>query len=215
MPDPVISVDNLRNYNTLAGYCLTRNPQGLLDEIILNSQHIIKVTREDGKEHWVWEFGEGPLTETILHEDIHLKQQNYGEYPIKLDNIYHNLEFVQWANQVGIWPELGDGHHTKQATEPLLSFMERHLIEYKMIEELPSDLKGDWFRWWLDKMGKGRKGRSSLHNWVCPECHLHARMGIKGNPEIIHHPCSEKKGEKVFFVRAETIAQGMLGMKKD
>jgi hypothetical protein len=39
-------------------------------------------------------------------------------------------------------------------------------------------------------------------------------MGIKGNPEIIHYPCSEKKGEVVFFVRAETLAQGMLGLKE-
>lgn len=33
-------------------------------------------------------------------------------------------------------------------------------------------------------------------------------MGIKGDPRIIHEPCSEKKGELVFFVRAV----GMLGM---
>jgi hypothetical protein len=38
------------------------------------------------------------------------------------------------------------------------------------------------------------------------------RIGIKGNPEIVHDPCSEKKGEKVFFVRADTLAQSLLGI---
>ena len=33
LPDPVISFANLRNFNTLAAYRLTRNPQGLLYEI--------------------------------------------------------------------------------------------------------------------------------------------------------------------------------------
>jgi hypothetical protein len=43
LPDPVISFENLRNYNTLAAYRLTRNPQGLLYEIIMNTQHYQRV----------------------------------------------------------------------------------------------------------------------------------------------------------------------------
>jgi|SRR3990167_230067 len=53
---------------------------------------------------------------------------------------------------------------------------------------------------------------TELTKWQCPGCGLNARMGIKGNPEIIHHPCSIEKGEPVFFVRADTLAQGLLGV---
>lgn len=63
----------------------------------------------------------------------------------------------------------------------------------------------DWF-----EIGKKEKGVSTLTKWTCPECGLNLRVGIKGNPEVIHHPCSEKKGELVFFVRASA----MLGLVK-
>jgi len=67
------------------------------------------------------------------------------------------------------------------------------------LNTLSPELDIDWFKWFMDQMGKGRKGRSSLHKWTCPECRLNVRIGIKGNPEIVHEPCSEKKGEKVFL----------------
>jgi hypothetical protein len=39
VPDPVISFDNLRQSRTLAAYTLNRNPQGLLHEVIFNTEH--------------------------------------------------------------------------------------------------------------------------------------------------------------------------------
>jgi hypothetical protein len=67
------------------------------------------------------------------------------------------------------------------------------------------------FKWLLKFWAKDREGPSTLNKWECPECHMKVRIGIKGNPEIIHHPCLDKKGEPVFFVRSETLAQAMLG----
>lgn len=64
----------------------------------------------------------------------------------------------------------------------------------------------DWFKWLLKFMGKSRQGTSTLHKWTCPECGLNARIGIKGDPEIVHEPCSQIKGEKVFFVRADGLS---------
>jgi hypothetical protein len=52
LPDPVISFENLRNYNTLATYTLVRNPQGLLYEITFNTEHYLA---EEKKRDW--EFG--------------------------------------------------------------------------------------------------------------------------------------------------------------
>src|SRR4030066_414812 len=56
MPDPIISFENLRNYNTLAAYTLIRNPQGLNYEITMNSQHYKET---EGKMQW--EFGRWAL----------------------------------------------------------------------------------------------------------------------------------------------------------
>jgi hypothetical protein len=79
-------------------------------------------------------------------------------------------------------------------------------VQLPDLTQQPGDLDLDWFKWLLDYMGKSRKGTSTLHKWTCPECGLNARFGIKGNPEIIHEPCSEKKGEKVFLVQADGLS---------
>ena len=82
-----------------------------------------------------------------------------------------------------------------------------------MAEPVPAGV--DWFKFWADLAGKGKRGTSSLTKYECPECGLKVRIGIKSDPEIIHEPCSIKKAEKVFFVRADTLAQAMLGVSKD
>ncbi len=87
-------------------------------------------------------------------------------------------------------------------------------IEPPNLEQKPDDTNIDWFKWLLDYLGKERKGTSTLTKWECPVCGLKVRIGIKGNPEIIHDPCSIKKGEKVFFVRADNLAQAMLGISQ-
>src|SRR5690349_5610508 len=49
MPDPVISFENLRNNKTLATYTISRNAQGLLDEITFNTAHY---GQKEGKSIW-------------------------------------------------------------------------------------------------------------------------------------------------------------------
>jgi hypothetical protein len=208
LPDPVISFDNLRNLNTLAAYTLVRNPQGLLYEITFNAEHYI-----DGGGKKVWRFGKWAQLETLLHEQIHLWQQNFGKDPVKPGRPYHNKEFVEKCESLGLHPKIGIGCHIQLADGSFEILMKEMGIERPQdLPTLPEDLRIDWFKWFLDLLDKKPRGRSSLSKWTCPECGLNARIGIKGNPELIHHPCSEKKGEPVFFVRADTIAQGMLGM---
>jgi len=204
LPDPVISFANLRNKNTLAAYTLVRNPQGLLFEITMNTEHYVNEP-QDEKTRKMWSFGKWAQMETLLHEQVHLWQQNFGEDPVKPGRPYHNKEFVFKCESLGLHPMPGVGCHTKLADAPFSLLMKELGIQPPDLTETPEDLNIDWYKWFLDKQGKGRKGTSSLHKWTCPECGLNARMGIKGNPEIVHEPCSKKKGEKVFFVQADGL----------
>ena len=197
LPDPVISFDNLRNVRTLAAYTLHRNPQGLLDEITFNTRHYVE--EENNK---VWIFGKWAQLETLLHEQVHLWQQNFGENPVERGKSPHNKEFVDKCESSGLHPMPDRGCHIAVADGVFAQMMKEMGIERPDMPptlDLPPNL--DWFKFIIDLMGKSPKGQSSLHRWTCPECGLNARLGIKGDPELIHHPCSEKLGRKVFFVK--------------
>ncbi len=189
LPDPVISFENLRNQNTLAAYTLARNPQGLLFEITMNTQHYIVNTKDPGQ--IVWQFGKWAQLETLLHEQIHLWQQNYGKHPYKPGSETHNKEFVEKCNSLGLHPKLGPGYHVHLATEPFSLIMKELGNNPPNLFKKPKDWDKDWFEWWLEFWGKKRKGKSTLKKWVCPNCDLKVRIGIKGNPELTHNPCGE------------------------
>jgi len=201
LPDPVISFANLRNVNTLAAYRLTRNPQGLLYEITINVEHYV----QEG-EKIVWRFGKWAQMETLLHEQMHLWQQNFGADPIKPGKAYHNREFVDKCESLGLHPKLGEGYHLKVADGPFAVLMKELGVEPPDLSQKPPDIDWDWFKWLLDYFGKKPKGKSSLTKWECPECGLNVRMGIKGNPELRHDPCEKKTGHSVFLIRSDGSA---------
>lgn len=204
VPDPVISFENLRNNNTLAAYTLARNPQGLLHEITFNTAHY---QLEDDRR--IWKYGRWAQLETLLHEMLHLKQQKYGKDPYSGGKVTHNKEFAAIAKDLGlnVTPNIGSHFAVADEGSPFAILMKELGIDRPADVVRASNEKADWF-----EVGKKRKGVSSLHNWVCPECGIHARIGVKDNPEIIHAPCSARKGETVYFVRADTLAQAMLGV---
>ncbi len=101
LPDPIIAFENLRNYNTLAAFRLFRNPQGMNNEIILNSQHYIK---EDDK--IVWEYGRWAQLETLLHEMIHEWQQVFGKNPVQPKRVYHTRSMSTKLNPWAYIPSL-------------------------------------------------------------------------------------------------------------
>lgn len=212
LPDPVISFSNLRNRNTLAAYTLVRNPQGLLFEITMNTEHYLDEA-QDVIVKKAWSFGRWAQMETLLHEQVHLWQQNFGADPVKPGRPYHNREFVLKCESLGLHPMLGAGCHTRLADGPFALLMKELGIQPPDLTQQPADLDLDWFKWLLDHLGKSRKGTSTLRKWTCPECGLNARFGIKGNPEIIHEPCSQKKGEKVFFVQADGLTHTIFESK--
>ena len=97
----------------------------------------------------------------------------------------------------------GIGCHTRLADGTFALLMKELGVAPPILEENPDDLDIDWFKWFLDTLGKSRKNTSTLHKWTCPECGLNARIGITGNPEIRHEPCEQKTGHPVFFVQAD------------
>jgi len=202
LPDPVISFRNLRNRNTLAAYTLVRNPQGLLYEITMNTQQY-KTEFKDGNETRCWQFGKWAQLETLLHEQIHLWQQNFGKHPVKPGKVYHNKEFVEKCESLGLHPKLGVGCHTKLADGPFSILMRELGITPPDLQKQMKELGKDWFFQWLESQDKRRKGKSTLNKWSCPVCGLNARIGIKGNPELRHDPCEKKTGHPVFFVQPE------------
>lgn len=201
LPDPIIGVENLRNYKVLAEYLLNRDSVGLSFRINFNEEHYID---EDGKK--VWRFGRWAQLETLLHEYIHGWQQRFGGDPFKSgkSKSTHNKEFVDKCESLGLHPIPEVGCHTAVADEPFSILMKEWGIERP--ENVPmDDRKIDWFKILIDLQGKGRTGTSSLTKWTCPECGMNVRMGIKGNPELVHEPCSVNKGEKVFLVKADGL----------
>ena len=203
LPDPVISFENLRNKKTLATYTLHRNPQGLLDEITFNTAHY-----KEGEGNKVWAWGKWAQLETLLHEQVHLWQQNFGEHPVKPGKVSHNKEFIEKCESLGLHPLPVVGCHIAVADGVFAKLMEEMGIERP--NDVPREDTTEW-----TKTGGNRKdwfrpeperGRSTLHKWECPDCGMRIRVGIGGDPRLIHDVCSEIKGEKVFFVRHDGLS---------
>lgn len=191
LPDPVISFSNQRNYRVLASYSMVRNPQGLLDEITFNTRQYDYVNKEDETDNRItWIYGRWAQLETLLHEQVHLWQQNYGDNPIKVGRPYHNKEFVTKCNSLGLYPKPGLGYHIKVADGLFENLMGELGIEKPDPMTVPDgSKKANWFVGILKDNDKRKRGTSTLNKWICPSCDLKVRLGIKGNPELIHTPC--------------------------
>jgi hypothetical protein len=196
LPNPVISFDDLRNQKTLAAFTLHRNPQGLLDEITFNTTHY---EEQDGKK--VWKFGRWAQLETLLHEQVHLWQQNFGKHPVKPERVTHNKEFIDKCESLGLHPLPVIGAHYAVADGVFAKLMgELGIPRPDDVPRMEGKAKRrDWFR------PSPEKGRSTLHKWICPDCGLSVRIGINSDPRLIHDVCSEIKGEKVFLVKHDGL----------
>jgi hypothetical protein len=193
LPDPVISFDDLRNKKTLAAYTLHRNPQGLLDEITFNTAHYAE---EEGK--MVWGFGRWAQLETLLHEQVHLWQENFANKH-KLGRVAHDKVFVAKCESLGLHPLPVVGCHMQVADGVFAQLMEE--LGLPRPDDVPrvKEEKMDWFR------PEKERGRSTLHKWECPDCGLKVRIGISGDPMLVHDACSEIRGEKVFLVQHDGL----------
>lgn len=156
LPNPVIGFDKMR-VETLAAYTLNRNNHGLLFEINFNTVHMVE--NEIGELNW--RFGQWGMLETLLHEMIHLKQQNFGKTPYKGGSNTHNAEFVKMAESFGLHPKPISGCHIKPASEPFTILMKEYGIVMPPVNEEAT--KGNWFSFPKETP----KGRSTLSLWEC------------------------------------------------
>ena len=188
LPDPVISFESL-NVKALAGYTVHRNPQGLLDEITFNTQHygMIEGVRK-------WRHGEWAKYETLLHEQVHLWQQNFGEHPYKSGRNTHNAEFIAKCESLGLHPLPVKGYHIAPADGVFANLMTELGIKRPQAEPLPSEkTKTDWFRL------RPETGRSTLLKYHCA-CGENIRVGRKDWPGAVCKACGT---EYVLFERAQ------------
>ena len=205
VPAPLIAFDDLRNHRVLACYDLFPDEYGLMYKITFNTEQY-----SDG----AWRYGRYAQCETELHEMIHTWQQHgRGNHPYKGGRETHNLEFVTKCKELGLNSTRGIGVHfaPPDPDSPFDILMKELFIRPP---EGSDEIEAGRINWFIviDKRKTGgHTGKSSLSKWTCPECGINARMGIKGDPRIIHAPCSEKRGEPVFFVQAVA----MLGMKQE
>ncbi len=202
LPDPVISFDDMRNRKVLAAYTLHRNPQGLLDEITFNTVHY---EEKDGQK--VWKYGRWGQLETLVHEQVHLWQENFGEHKHKPGRVAHDKEFVAKCESLGLHPLPVVGCHIRVADGVFAKLMDE--LGIPRPEDVPridwtkaggKPVKRDWFR------PEPEKGRSTLHKWTCPDCGMAVRIGINNDPRLVHDVCSELKGEKVFLVKHDGLS---------
>ena len=149
MPEAVLSFERL-DHRVLAAYTLRRNPQGLLYEITFNTKHLARP---------LWQ-----TLETLMHEYVHLWQQNYGANPVSRN--YHNQEFVARCEAIGLHPLIGVGCHVRPADGIFAEFLRAYGVpEPAPLPEPRLTPKGKPLDWWSGP-GK-RQGRSSLHKWSC------------------------------------------------
>ena len=170
MPDIVLGFQRL-DVRILAGYTLKRNPQGLLYEITFNARHL---------ERPLWE-----TLETLMHEYVHLWQQNYGQNPVSRN--YHNREFVGRCEELGLHPATGSGVHLRPADGAFAEFLKAYGVsEPPPLVEPQLNPKGRPLDWWT-KPRERQRGRSTLAKWSCG-CQ-NARVGAKE-----FHACCLKCG---------------------
>lgn len=152
MPDTVLGFGKM-NIRILAAYTLKRNPQGLLYEITFNTKHL---------ERPLWQ-----TLETLMHEYVHLWQQNLGQHPVSRN--YHNREFVAKCEEIGLHPLIGLGIHLTPADGKFAEFVKAYGVpEPSPIKGTKLSPKGRPLDWWTKPEGKDRKrGRSTLAKWSC------------------------------------------------
>ena len=194
LPDPVISFEDKRNKKTLASYTLHRNPQGLLDEITFNTAQY-----EDKEGKKVWSWGRWAQLETLLHEQIHLWQENFqNKYTSKRSA--HDKVFIAKAESLGLHPLPVIGCHMAVADGVFAQLMGELGIERPT--DVPTStewtrtggIRGDWFR------PAQERGRSTLKKWEC-SCGQKVRVGREDWPGAVCNNC------KTEYIRADGLRQ--------
>lgn len=195
IPRPVIGFEPMR-VETLAAYTINRDNHGLLHAVNFNEVHFLDT--DEGKQ---WRYGQWGFLETLLHEKLHLWQQELGQHPYKQGSNTHNAEFCAKAESYGLHPLPVIGCHIAPADGIFAALMKEYGIERPQAE-IPDGSKVDWWKLFPDLFKAPPKGRSSLTKWTCEGCGLNLRVGVKTDIEVACMPCSREAGHTVLFKRS-------------
>jgi hypothetical protein len=195
VPAPLLAFEEY-NKKSLAHVDLFSDEYGLIGKITVNTAYFVDFGEKAGKTEKKYVLGDYSLGETIIHEFAHVWQQFGPRAKDPFDQkkhhrVTHNAEWHNLVRSFGLNTEGPAGLHTKPATpgSPVDLFLRRHgITPPEGTENLPYDEKKNWSII-LTYKDKKPKGRSSLTKYTCPGCGLHARIGIKDDPRLIHEPC--------------------------
>jgi hypothetical protein len=147
-PQPALRIEPISK-SCYGHYRKGRNGFGLRDEVALNERYI------DPHRYW-------RCLQTLLHELLHVEQENYGE-PGKGN--YHNKQFRNRALEFGLAVDQWGHTHLTPAPNPFTQILDNYGIT------VPH----------LNKPAVEQKGKSKLKLWVC-KCKprpVHVRVAIK------------------------------------
>ena len=161
---------------TIAHYILGKHAYGMDDSIILNEINLDRSFYS--------------ILETVLHEQVHLWQQRFGEHPIKRkyhNHEYHNQEFVHVCESFGLHPFGIFGNHWKPADGPFEQLLKGYGILKPQESLVFPVIKGEKRNWWEKNR---EKGKSTLILYQCP-CGQHVRVGKQEWPGATCNACGE------------------------
>jgi hypothetical protein len=154
MPVPLLGLEEM-DVRTLGAYYLKENALGLRWQISLNTKWAHRPA---------WE-----LYETLCHEMVHLFQENHPLLE-KCKHGYHNRQFVEICEEIGLHPKLGEGYHLRPADGQFARLMTRWGVEKPhhtdQAETEPSAKKN----WWDDDRGGKPKGSSTMTLYTAEGC---------------------------------------------
>lgn len=136
-------------------------------------------------------WGKWAQLETLLHEQIHLWQENFGQHKHKPGRVAHDKEFVEKCRSLGLYPTPVIGSHYQVADGVFAELMKE--LGMPRPNDVPRDATTDWTKTGGRKTDWFRpfkeKGRSTLHKYEYPNCGLKVRVGVKEDPGLIHVKC--------------------------
>jgi hypothetical protein len=180
IPSPLLAFarDDVR---TLAHYKLGENPNGLKWEILFNTLHLNRPFYS--------------LCETLMHELCHLYQESMSERRVQgfrtCRGGYHNKQFVEICEAIGLHPKLGEGWHLRPADGQFAKLMDRWCIAPPPPIRLPTD--SDRTDWWSFGAPKP-KGSSNLVLYTTEECTRDARCKLRSGRRDLRIECLECSG---------------------
>ncbi|MCL5962673.1 MAG: hypothetical protein M1358_25750 [Chloroflexi bacterium] len=132
------------------------------------------------------------LLETLLHEMVLLYQENAPGIS-RCKPPYHNQQFVEISEEIGLHPMLGSGAHREPADGQFEALMRCRRVEKpgyaKDIVLPPEPPKGKKYWWDDDRKTGGRRGSSTLILYTAEKCVENPKCKIRSGRKDLRIGC--------------------------